>query len=138
MSTIGVGLSPEQFTAAFPFHFVCDADLRVVQAGPSLRRIFPQMCDGARLAEHFRIARPRGATTYTAICQQQEALFILEPLAPGLTLRGQMLPLPESRLIAFLGAPSATWMSWACAGPALAIAATAAAAATWRSAVIKC
>ena len=108
MSTISVGLSPEQFTAAFPFHVVCDAELRVVQAGPSLRRIFPQMCDGARLTEHFRSARPRGATTYAAICQQQQALFLLEPLAPGLTLRGQMLPLPESQLIAFLGAPSVT------------------------------
>lgn len=38
-----VGLSPEQLAAVFPFHLLADGNLVVVQAGPSARRLFPDI-----------------------------------------------------------------------------------------------
>jgi len=108
MHTFDLSLPAEQFAAVFPFHMAFDAELRVVQAGAALTRVYPQVRAGARLTDHFRIARPRGVATFAAIGRQQHMLFLLEPLARGLTLRGQMLPLAAAGLIVFLSAPWVT------------------------------
>ena len=54
----GIGLSPEQFAATFPFHLVIGRDLRLLQAGRSLLRVVPDLVFGASIAQSMDIIRP--------------------------------------------------------------------------------
>jgi signal transduction histidine kinase len=110
MHTSHVGLSAEEFARVFPFHLAFGPDLRIVQVGAALGRVYPRVGCGEHLGEHFRIKRPCVAATFEAICRHSRALFILQPLAGGLILKGQMLPIADARLVAFLCSPWITNM----------------------------
>ena len=84
-------LSPEQLSAAFPFHVAFDGDFRIVQAGPVLHRLCPDLTCGSPLEQFFEVKRPR-LSSLEAISAHTESLFILEHLNSRMLLRGQMLP----------------------------------------------
>jgi signal transduction histidine kinase len=110
MTSSHVGLSAEEFARAFPFHLVFGPDLRIEQLGAALQRVYPQVGCGEHLAEHFHIKRPRVAATFEAICRQAGTPFILESVSGGLLLKGQMLPIADAQLVAFLCSPWITRM----------------------------
>ncbi len=99
-----LGLTPDQLSGAFPFHFVAGADLRIVQAGPAWVRVAPATCVGARLADVFRLQRPQHPLTPEALQLHVGSLMVLECLEGGLPLRGQFMAAGEGSLI-FLGSP---------------------------------
>ena len=104
----GIGLGPEEFVQAFPFHLVLDARLQIVQVGAVLQRLCPTLRAGEPLTEHVQIKRPRGLDSFAQVFQQRQMLFILELRANGLVLKGQMLPIKAGELLAFLGSPWVT------------------------------
>ncbi len=101
----GIGLPPEQFAAAFPFHLALDRDLKLVQAGATLRRICPDVQPGASLRDIFRPLHPGGHITPEWVLENRARFFLLEHLASHLQLRGEFLPLPGQDTILFLGSP---------------------------------
>ncbi len=63
-------LNPEQFAALFPFHLVIDREMKIIQAGVVLQRIFePIIIIGTALATHFQIKRPNCAINFVAITE---------------------------------------------------------------------
>ena len=54
-----IGISPEAFVSAFPFHVVFDRGFRVLQVGPSLRRVCPAIEPGACASAVLRIESAR-------------------------------------------------------------------------------
>jgi two-component system, sensor histidine kinase and response regulator len=100
-----VGLPPEQFAAAFPFHFVAAADLKILQAGRALQRICPDVQIGAALGRLFHARQPEGELTADWIRQNRNRFFLLEHIASRLQLRGEFLSLPGAGEIVFLGSP---------------------------------
>ena len=72
-----IGLPPEQFAAAFPFHLAVDAGLTILQAGATLRRICPDVRPGARLAEVFRPIRPEGRISFEWVLENRAQFFLL-------------------------------------------------------------
>lgn len=104
MSDLELNLSPQQFSAAFPFHIAIDAQMRVLQTGEVLRRLCPDLISGAPLVEHFKVQRPVLAhLDYEAFHLHEKSLFVLQHLLGPLRLRGQVV-VQEQRLI-FLGSP---------------------------------
>ena len=100
-------LSAEQFASAFPFHFVLDADLCLVQTGHVLLRMFPELAPGASIVEHFNIDRPiMHEPSLAAIAKQAGSVFMLQHRISTLRLRGEMKV--EGGLAFFLGSP---WMT---------------------------
>jgi signal transduction histidine kinase/CheY-like chemotaxis protein len=97
------GLGPDAFAAAFPFHFVVGADARVVQAGPSLVRVFPDVCVGTELGAVFRLLRPRFALDARSLRAHAHTLVMLEHVASRTTFRGELVEAGE--VLAFLGGP---------------------------------
>ena len=100
------GLTAGLLDAAFPFHLVLDGELRIRQAGRSLRRLFPDLADGTPLATLFEVAVPRVPAGFAAYAALPRELFLLQGRADaGLTLRGQMLHDDAAGVLIFAGSP---------------------------------
>jgi two-component system, NtrC family, sensor kinase len=104
-------LSPEMLMAAFPFHFIVDRELRVVQAGAVLQRICFDTLIGSQLEHYFQIHRPKVELNFDEIQRCLKSLFVLKSLHNEMQLKGQILYSPEQDLLFFLGSPWITDMS---------------------------
>ncbi len=102
-TTPALGLSPDQLALVFPFHVAVDAELRVVQRGPVIARLLPDLVPGAPLTASLAIRRPDVAQDFATLRAMAGQVFVLES-ASGLVLRGQVVPLADDRLL-FLGSP---------------------------------
>ena len=100
-----LGLTPVQFSAAFPFHFCIGTDLRVRQMGPSLAKYCPDFQIGVELVKLIRPIRPAGEISFPWLINSQRELFLVEHQGTGLRLRGQMLPVEDGTAVVFLGSP---------------------------------
>ncbi|KAJ8343165.1 hypothetical protein SKAU_G00304940 [Synaphobranchus kaupii] len=108
-----IGLST--FCRAFPFHLVLDPGLAVLQLGEGLRK--QAKCEPNRtpnFRDCFEIVSPRIACTFQAILLRLSTPFTIRtrPDNTGLDtkekvmeLKGQMIHVPESNSIMFLGSP---------------------------------
>ena len=84
----GLMYSPgsEQFALLYPFHLVMDE-----QMGPAIPQLVPGLQIGEPFAGWFQVQRPRIQPTYDAVRVLQRAALLLECLANGVILKGQML-----------------------------------------------
>jgi PAS domain S-box-containing protein len=102
----GWGLDAAQMSAVFPFHFVVDSDLRIVQFGSSLPVLLPTIRLGARVTEFVQLTRPQGGWSFEELRRNSRHLHVFEQPDTGLLLRGQMLELHSvPPMLAFLGSP---------------------------------
>lgn len=100
-------LSPAQFSAAFPFHFVLDEGMCVAQVGSVLARVCPELMPGSALEASFSVERPSlPGMEFDTICRHPASLFILQQRRGSLRLRGQMVL--QQRKLFFLGSPWVT------------------------------
>nr|CAD7453745.1 unnamed protein product [Timema tahoe] len=105
------------FCKAFPWHFVVDRRLEMVQLGAGFMRLFARDLNnlGAYVGSYFEFKQPRGlALTFTEIVKKANTPFVLVIRRPegaadfpaeGLELKGQMVLCPESDSILFVGSP---------------------------------
>ncbi|HEY9063660.1 MAG TPA: ATP-binding protein [Burkholderiaceae bacterium] len=107
-----LNLSPQEFAAAFPFHIVLDDELRVLQTGAVLRRLCPELTEGAMLAEHFSLERPAlQRMDFDAMRRHRKSLFVLRHNGGPLKLRGEIVVQEEDRHLYYLGSPWVTGMT---------------------------
>jgi PAS domain S-box-containing protein len=100
-----IGLPPEQFAVAFPFHFALGLDLKFLQAGSSLRRLCPDVQPGVPLDQIFNPIRPQGEISLDWVQANQSRFFLLEHRTTKLLLRGEFMRLLEKNTLVFLGSP---------------------------------
>lgn len=84
-----LGLDAQNMELAFPFHLVVDEQLRVVQAGASLRRLLPQLQAGVSLQHYFTLLSHKGELDFKQLCDGIDQLIILYHAPLQLKLRGQ-------------------------------------------------
>jgi signal transduction histidine kinase/CheY-like chemotaxis protein/HPt (histidine-containing phosphotransfer) domain-containing protein len=101
-----LGLSPEQFSAAFPFHWVVDENMSLVQCGQSLVKIIPDIALGADLRDFITVARPPIEMDFAGLTGAARSLILFQVKANEILLRGQVMR-SEDRIM-FLGSP---WLS---------------------------
>jgi len=99
--------------AVFPFHFAFDPQLRLIQFGPTLRKLLPEMAVGLPVTDFLRIVTPNLPFDFEAIDQQSFTVFFLESLDKRFKLKGQMQRARnnDDDLILFLGSPVVREMS---------------------------
>ncbi len=100
----GIGLAPERLAELFPFHFAFDRGLRLVQVGPGLRRVCPDVAPGATVGDVVRFARPRLPAEFEALRRAAGELLVLEAGA-DFVLRGELLEVEAGEALLFLGQP---------------------------------
>ncbi|MDX2096598.1 MAG: response regulator [Leptolyngbyaceae cyanobacterium bins.59] len=105
MMPCSLGLPPQLFAKAFPFHLVLNDRNEIIQVGEVLQRVHSVLLVGELLGDHFYLRRPRIACDVAAIRKQPQALFLLESRQNGMQLRGQMLGGESPEPVFFLGSP---------------------------------
>ena len=65
-----VGISPDQLSTVFPFHFCFDPTLTLSQVGHSLALLCPGIAEGASFFENFKIERPAYLVDFESILKQ--------------------------------------------------------------------
>ncbi|XP_064636807.1 guanylate cyclase soluble subunit beta-1-like isoform X2 [Lineus longissimus] len=122
-SNASIPINPVTFASAFPFHFLFNEDLTIVQAGNSIQRVIPSLESGhVKVIELFRMQRPQMKLNFVNILAHINTVFVLQSKEgatcvtaddpPGnaedisLRLKGQMTLIMESGCILFLCSPS--------------------------------
>ncbi|XP_012551167.2 soluble guanylyl cyclae alpha-1 subunit isoform X1 [Bombyx mori] len=103
------------FCKAFPWHFVTDKRLELVQLGGGFMRLFGMhlASHGSSLNTFFRLLRPRGVPLdFREILKRVNTPFMFclkipgsTSLAEGLEIKGQMVFCSESDSLLFVGSP---------------------------------
>ncbi|XP_013141467.1 PREDICTED: head-specific guanylate cyclase isoform X1 [Papilio polytes] len=103
------------FCKAFPWHFVTDKRLELVQLGGGFMRLFGTYLatHGSALGTYFRLLRPRGVSLdFREILKRVNTPFMFclkipgsTSLAEGLEIKGQMVFCSESDSLLFVGSP---------------------------------
>ncbi|MEO0480581.1 MAG: ATP-binding protein [Planctomycetota bacterium] len=105
-------LTPADFGEAFPFHIITDREMRIVQIGRSVRKVYPQIVLGQELSEVFRIVRPAlRSIDWDTISKRTSTVYQLACPRGQLRLRGQVVVDEERGRIAFLTTPWITDIS---------------------------
>eukprot|EP00878_Enallax_costatus_P026891 GHUV01028902.1.p1 GENE.GHUV01028902.1~~GHUV01028902.1.p1 ORF type:complete len:767 (+),score=239.67 GHUV01028902.1:298-2598(+) len=82
------------FYELHPFHLILDASMHLVQAGPAIKRVVPDMQMGRHIRDHFRCKHPRHVQLdFQQLQQHTNNSFVLEARKSLLVLKGQMLPI---------------------------------------------
>jgi two-component system NtrC family sensor kinase len=100
-----LSLSPELLVKAFPFHFVFNRQLNILQTGDVLQRISPEPLVGSQIQQYFQINRPQNIRDFESITKHARSLFIIEFLLNKMYLKGQMMYQQNQDIIFFLGSP---------------------------------
>lgn len=98
----GIGLDAAGLAGAFPFHFVVDDRGTVVQVGPALARLAPDLQEGL-IGDHFEPHRGQAGLDLAAIAARAPSYELLRLKATGRLWRGQTL-LSDHGLV-FVGTP---------------------------------
>lgn len=105
-----IGLSAELLGQAFPFHFVVDRALTVVQSGHVLSRLCGDL-DGRKLGERLTLVAPETELRFEALRDQPRNIFLYRIAPDGPTLKGQMMSESGGDHLLFLGTPWLTDVS---------------------------
>ena len=102
-------IDSEQFSRLFPFYFLLDANMRVLQIGAVLARICPQFRVGQELNDHFSLfdlSKDRAdRITPELISRRKTGIFIFKSASSNLSLRLQAMTLRDPERYLFLGSP---------------------------------
>lgn len=109
-------LSNESFCKAFPWHFILNEKLELIQIGNGFSRLFKGTTTKDRfVSTFFRFKRPQGLPLkFREIVRRTNTPFLValqnpvgrsDFIAKGLEIKGQMVYCPESNTLLFLGSP---------------------------------
>nr|XP_027197587.1 guanylate cyclase soluble subunit alpha-1-like [Dermatophagoides pteronyssinus] len=103
----------QTFKRVFPFHFVCDQNLRFIQYGTGLSKIFgTQNKLNVHISNVFNIVQPNVGFFFESIRHRINLAFILRirdnisnEHFRSMELQGQIIECVESKCLLFLGSP---------------------------------
>lgn len=109
-------MSPATFCKAFPWHFIMNEELEIVQMGKGFSKLFKSSLPthGRLITTYVIFKRPTNLTIkFRDIIRRSNTPFVLslKPLpgvkyaAEGLEVKGRMVFCPESNSILFIGSP---------------------------------
>ncbi|KAF6216149.1 hypothetical protein GE061_000488 [Apolygus lucorum] len=104
------------FCKAFPWHFILDSNLEIVQLGAGFMKLIGRDLDrhGTNVRTYFKFKKPVGLEiSYEGIIGRANSPFILSlefsdaagSLHQGLEIKGQMVNCPEIKGIMYIGSP---------------------------------
>ncbi|XP_050303265.1 guanylate cyclase soluble subunit beta-1 [Anthonomus grandis grandis] len=111
-------INANTFRKVFPFHIMFDRNLEIVQTGTTVARVIPKVKEnGCLVTDILDPIRPHLELTFENILSHINTIYVLKTKhgamvvdAPAeyrfLRLKGQMLYVPETDLVVFLGYPS--------------------------------
>lgn len=97
---------PSIINKLFPFHFLLDTDLQIIQLGNSLKKLLPE---AKAFNQAFDVIRPGMGIemTYESMAHYSSQIFILKLKQgkAGIPLKGQFVVCPNRTFLLFCGSP---------------------------------
>uniref|UniRef100_A0A8C0HVM7 Guanylate cyclase soluble subunit alpha-1 n=1 Tax=Balaenoptera musculus TaxID=9771 RepID=A0A8C0HVM7_BALMU len=104
------------FCKTFPFHFMLDRDMTILQLGDGVRRLMSRRDVQGRphFDEYFEILTPKTSRTFSGIMTMLNMQFVVrvrrwdnavKKASRVMDLKGQMIYMVESSAVLFLGSP---------------------------------
>ncbi|XP_069600218.1 guanylate cyclase soluble subunit alpha-1 [Ranitomeya imitator] len=113
-----VVISASIFCKTFPFHFMFDTDMHMLQVGDGVKKLLnrKEMPGKSNFEEYFEILSPKISSTFSGIMTMLNMQFTIRvkrwdnaiessPKSQSMNLKGQMIYVFESSSILFLGSP---------------------------------
>ncbi|KAM4700968.1 guanylate cyclase soluble subunit alpha-2 [Discoglossus pictus] len=110
-----LNISISTFCRAFPFHLMFDPSMLILQLGEGLRKLIKcELHKTMKFHDWFEIVSPKISCTFEQVVLRLSTPFIIrnKPDASGfenkdkvMEVKGQMIHVPESNSILFLGSP---------------------------------
>lgn len=116
-SAADFNMNAASFCKAFPWHFIMNESLDIVQLGQGFSRLFKNSINtnGRSATTFFRFKRPKGLSLkFREIARRTNTSFLISLRDPpgrpdfpakGLEIKGQMVFCPESNSLLFIGSP---------------------------------
>lgn len=98
-----MGLKPDEFKKAFPFHLVFNRDLKIIQSGLVIGRLCEFTQSNNDLLEHFEILQPYNLNDFDTFCENTTRLIVIRHRKTRVTLRGQFILRDSTDKMLFLG-----------------------------------
>ncbi|XP_067841524.1 guanylate cyclase soluble subunit alpha-2 [Heptranchias perlo] len=108
-------ISITTFCRAFPFHFMFDPSMLILQLGEGLRKQLKSEAHKVlRFQDCFEIASPKICCTFQRVLSKLATPFVIRAKPDGtglerhdkvMEIKGQMIHVPESNSVLFLGSP---------------------------------
>jgi guanylate cyclase soluble subunit alpha len=107
-------ISMESFCKAFPFHIIFNRNFEIVQMGSALVRVLGGTLSNNNrcLSDYFTLVSPDIVWSFHSIQAQSNSSFLLhlnnsisEKIKRVINLTGQMINIPESECILYVGSP---------------------------------
>lgn len=107
-------ISMETFCKAFPFHMIFNQNFEIIQMGSALVRVLGSSLvnNNGRLSDYFTLVRPEIEWSFSSIQAQCNSSFLLhlnssisEKIKRVINLTGQMIHMPESNCLLYVGSP---------------------------------
>lgn len=106
MTSTSTIIDHEQFRKLFPFMFVLDQSMKVLEIGSALARIVVEMVPGSMLTDHFKLYRIGQNGLDAEFLQRQTAsLIVFQAIKSNLFLRMQVLLVKNPDRYVFVGSP---------------------------------
>lgn len=106
MTSTSTIIDHEQFRKLFPFMFVLDQSMKVLEIGSALARIVVEMVPGSMLTDHFKLYRVGQNGPDAEFLQRQTAsLIVFQAIKSNLFLRMQVLLVKNPDRYVFVGSP---------------------------------
>ena len=106
MTSTSTIIDHEQFRKLFPFMFVLDQSMKVLEIGSALARIVVEMVPGSMLTDHFKLYRVGQNGLDAEFLQRQTAsLIVFQAIKSNLFLRMQVLLVKNPDRYVFVGSP---------------------------------
>jgi len=106
MTSTSTIIDQEQFRKLFPFMFVLDQSMKVLEIGPALARIVVEMVPGSMLTDHFKLYRVgQNGLDAEFLNRQTASLIVFQATKSNLFLRMQVLFAKNPNRYLFVGSP---------------------------------
>lgn len=106
---------PASFCKAFPWHFIMNENLEIVQMGKGFSKLFKNalLTHGRLVTTYFKFKRPTLKIQFREIIRRSNTPFLLSvksvtaknDTSEGLDIKGRMVHCPESNTLLFIGSP---------------------------------
>lgn len=96
-------LTSDQIHKLFPFHFMVDGNLQIVQVGRSLLSLFPELRPGRRFLDFLSVIRPSNEVSIQSLIHHSDEWYVLEGDSGKVILAGKFVTDQEQGGFLFLG-----------------------------------
>jgi len=100
-----LGLNSDQLKEFYPFHFILDDKLKILQMGNVLEKLMPNNALQSEAKQFFEIIKPSHIDAFEEFVEHKNTIIIVQLKTKKLRIKGQVACFNEHNYTLFIGSP---------------------------------